>query len=293
MLGIEFNLHGPDNNIQLCQRKFAEDILNKYQMMDLKPSPIPATPHLSVNSDMAPKDPQEIKEMETQPFQEMLGSLRYLVSCTRPDLCYIIGYLSRFMQNPGKPHLDALLQVFQYLKSTTLLGLSYKRQNHHDLQLQGWCDADYNSDKDTRHSTTGYVFTIAGGAISWKSKKQNTVALSSTEAEFIAPAYTAKEGVWLQRLLFEFLAECTTRVCTSILPKFTSGIDNQSCITLLKVPKHHENTKHIDYKYFYVKELIEGTKEDQSILVINYTPTNQQVVNPNLSFAAKLLDLLM
>ena len=93
MLGIEFNLHGPDNNIQLCQRKFAEDILNKYQMMDLKPSPIPAAPHLSLSSDMAPKDPQEIKEMETQPFREMLGSLRYLVSCTRPDLCYITGLL--------------------------------------------------------------------------------------------------------------------------------------------------------------------------------------------------------
>ena len=258
MLGIEFNLHGPDNNIQLCQRKFAEDILNKYQMMDLKPSPIPAAPHLSLSSDMAPKDPQEIKEMETQPFQEMLGSLRYLVSCTlRPNLCYIRGYVSRFMQNPGKPHLDALLQVFQYLKSTTLLGLSYKRQNHHDLQLQGWCDADYNSDKDTRHSTTGYVFTIAGGAISWKSKKHNTIALSSTEAEFIAAAYTAKEGVWLQRLLFELLDDFTTRVCTSILSKFTLGIDYQSCITLLKVPKHHENTKHIDYKNFYVKEVIE------------------------------------
>ena len=93
MLGIDFNLHGPDNSIQLCQRKFAEDILNKYQMMDLKPSPIPAAPHLSLSSDMAPKDPQEIKEMETQPFQEMLGSLRYLVSCTRPDLCYITGLL--------------------------------------------------------------------------------------------------------------------------------------------------------------------------------------------------------
>ena len=212
MLCIEFNLHGSDNSIQLCQREFIEDILDMNQMMDLKPSPIPADAHLSLSSDMAPKDPQEIKEMETQPFREMLGSLRYLVSCTRLDLCYIIGnYLSRFMQNPAKPHLDALLQVFQYLKSTTLLGLSYKRQNHHDLQLQGWCDADYNSDKDTRHSTTGYVFTIASGAISWKSKKQNTVALSSTEAEFIAAAYTAKEGIWLQRLLFELLADCTTR----------------------------------------------------------------------------------
>ena len=68
MLGIEFNLHGPDNNIQLCQRKFEEDILNNYKMMDLKPSPICAAPHLSLSSDMAPKDPQEIKEMETQPF---------------------------------------------------------------------------------------------------------------------------------------------------------------------------------------------------------------------------------
>ena len=80
--------------------------------------------------------------------------------------------------------------------------------------------------------------------------------LSSTKAEFIAVAYTTKEGVWIQRLLFELLAECAIGVCTSILPKFTLGIDNQSCITLLKVPKHHENTKHIDYKYFYVKKLI-------------------------------------
>ena len=116
MLGIKFNLQGPDNSIQLCQRKSAEDILNKYQMIDLKPSPIPVAPHLSHSSDMAPKDPQEIKEIETQPFGEMFGNLRYLVSCTRPDLCYITGYISRFMQNSGKPHLDALLQVFQYLK---------------------------------------------------------------------------------------------------------------------------------------------------------------------------------
>ena len=111
MIGIEFNFHGPDNSIQLYQRKCTEDILNKYQMMDLKPSPIPVAPHLSLSSDMAPKDPQEIKEMETQPFREMLGSLRYLVSCTGPNLFYITGYLSRFMQNPSKPHLDALLQV--------------------------------------------------------------------------------------------------------------------------------------------------------------------------------------
>ena len=227
---------------------------------------------------MAPQDPKEIEEMKLIPYREILGSLRYLVSCTRPDLCYITGYLSRFMQNPGKAHWEALIQVFRYLKTTSTLGLVYKHQNNNTLQLQGWCDADYNGDKDTRHSTSGYVFTIAGGAISWKSKKQNTVALSSTEAEFIAAAYATKEGVWLQRLLYELINHPLNNA-SHLSPKFTLEIDNQSCITLLKAPKHHENTKHIDYKYFYVKEMIEGTKEDSPILVVNYTPTTKQVAD--------------
>ena len=129
------------------------------------------------------------------------------------------------------------------------------------------------------HFNNRLCFYHSYGAISWKSKKQNTVTLSSTEAEFIAAAYTVKEGVWLQRILIELLVDYTTRVYTPIFPKFTLGIDNQSCIALLKVPKHHENTKHIEYKHFYGKELIEGTKEDQPILIINYTPTNQQVAD--------------
>ena len=95
----------------------------------------------------------------------MVSSLRYLVSCTRPDFCYITGYLSRFMQNPRKAHFDALVQVFQYLKHRTSIGLFHKRETNPILQLQGWCDADYNGDKDTRHSTTGYFFLIAAGAI--------------------------------------------------------------------------------------------------------------------------------
>ena len=112
MLDIKFNLHEPNNNIQLYQRMFTKDILNKYQMTNLKPSLTPASPHFSLNSNMAPKDSQEIKDMETQPFQEMLGSLGYIVSCTKPNLCYITCYLSRFKQNLGKPQLDALLQAF-------------------------------------------------------------------------------------------------------------------------------------------------------------------------------------
>ena len=109
MLGIEFNLESPENGIHLCQRKFTEDILNKYNMAELKPSPIPAIPNLSLSCDMAPQDPHEIEYTKNQQYREMLGSLRYLISCTRPDLCYITRYLSRFMQNPGKAHFDALV----------------------------------------------------------------------------------------------------------------------------------------------------------------------------------------
>lgn len=127
----------------------------------------------------------------------------------------------------------------------------------------GWSDLDWGGDLDTRHSTSSFVFLMGGGAISWQSRKQTSVALSSTEGEFVTATTTTKEGVWLQKLLEEL---GVTRAPKQIL----LHIDNQSCITLIKTPRHHEKTKHVDYKYHYIKELAE-----EGSLQLQYTPTQR------------------
>ena len=127
--------------------------------------------------------------------------------------------------------------------------ITYHKKRFNPFTLQGWSDSDWGGDLNTRHSTSSFVFTLAGGAISWQSRKQQTIALSTTKVEYVAMALASKEGLWIQRLLQE--------MGISKLPPFTLYIDNMSCITLVKNPKHHRKTKHVDFKFHFIRELTE------------------------------------
>ena len=141
--------------------------------------------------------------------------MRYLVSCTRLDICFSAGLLSRFILNPGPKHWQALERVLRYLKHTKDLAITYSLiqsdSSHHFLSgwtnpssnLSGWSDSDWRGDVDNRKSTSGYVYTLAGEAIALWSKKQTTVALSSTEAEYVGAALAVKEGIWIKAILEE------------------------------------------------------------------------------------------
>ncbi|XP_071715300.1 secreted RxLR effector protein 161-like [Rutidosis leptorrhynchoides] len=133
----------------------------------------------------------EGKDLEdTTMYRKLVGSLIYL-TLTRPGISFVVGVMSRYMQDPKKHHLEAVRRIMRYVKNTIGYGLMFKAGG--DCKLVGYCDVDYAGDYDTRRSTTGYVFMLGSGSISWCSKRQPTVSLSSTEAEYRASAMAAQE----------------------------------------------------------------------------------------------------
>ena len=205
-------------------------------------------------------------EIDAKADQRALGSLMYPMLGTRPDLGYAIATLGRHAANPGPDHQRALERVLRYLRATADHQLVLGRSASSSPTLLGYADADWASDINDRKSTSGYVFTLGGGAVSWNSKKQTTVALSSTEAEYIAGAHAAKEAVWLRQLLTE-LGQGTSS--PTIL-----HIDNQSAIAIARNPEFHECTKHIDVRYHFLRQVV-----DDGALELVYTPTQDQVAD--------------
>jgi hypothetical protein len=155
---------------------------------------------------------------------------------TRPDLAFSISLLARFQANPGIEHWNALIHVVGYIKNTLDYGLTYSRD--FDISPTAFVDADYGGCKDTRRSTSGYVFTMAGGAVTWSSKRQTTVALSTVEVEYVAMSRCAQQMCWIHSWLDEVKVEYS-------LPGLIKG-DNQGAIALTKNTKDHGKIKHIN-----------------------------------------------
>ncbi|UYV83387.1 K02A2.6-like [Cordylochernes scorpioides] len=183
--------------------------------------------------------------MNKIPYRQTIGSLMYLMTGTRPDIAYAVSRVSQFMNNPGPSHWTAVKKIFGYLKATKNIGICFGGGSC-TTSLIGFSDADFAGDLDTRKSTTGYVFLLNNGPISWCSQKQNCVSLSTTESEYIAASKATKETIWLRQLLRELYqeqAKPTTIFC-----------DNQSCIRLVHNPEYHKRTKHIDISYHFIRD---------------------------------------
>lgn len=179
-------------------------------------------------------------------FRRNIGCLRYLIH-TRPDLAQSVGVLSRYMHDPKTSHGAALKQVLRYLKGTTSLGLFYRNDGRQELV--GYSDASYNVDPDDGKSTTGHIFYLNECPISWCSQKQEIVALSSCEAEFMAATETAKQALWLHELLEEITEDKENKVVIRC--------DNKSTIALTKNPVFHGRSKHIHRRFHFIRECVE------------------------------------
>ena len=136
--------------------------------------------------------------MRAKEYQAIIGCLTYATVATRPDLSAAVGALSEFMSNPGPEHWIGVKRILRYIKGTIDYGLKFKASNANNVELQGYSDADWAGDVTSRKSTSGYIFQLGGGAISWRSKRQNIVALSSTEAEYVALTLASQEAIWLR-----------------------------------------------------------------------------------------------
>lgn len=195
------------------------------------------------------------------PFRQAVGCLMFAATVSRPDIAYSVGELSKFLEHPKQCHLQALKRIFRYLRSTINVCIEYKASKQ--LKFEGYADADFARDVDTRRSTTGYVFLINDSAITWRSHRQKTVALSTTEAECMAACEGAKEAIWLQQLLADV-------GFTNIVPS-TILIDNQGAIRLIGNPELHHNTKHIDIRLKFIREM-----QQTNTIDFQYVNTNHQ-----------------
>jgi hypothetical protein len=164
-------------------------------------------------------------------------------------MAFAVGYLSRFMEDPRQEHMAVMKHLLRYVAGTIDYGLAYTRGDA-EFQLVGYNDNDMAGDVDDRKSTSGILYFLGGSPIAWQSQKQRVVALSSCEAEYIAGAAAACQGVWLRRLLQD--------VVGAGVPAPQLKMDNQSAIALSKNPVLHDRSKHIDTKFHFLRECVDG-----------------------------------
>ncbi|KAM1185452.1 hypothetical protein ACFX2G_015060 [Malus domestica] len=153
---------------------------------------LPVRHGIHLSKSMGLKTPEEIRQMSVIPYASAIGSLMYAMICTRPDIAYAVSITSRYQSNPGSKHWAAIKTVLKYLRRTKDMFLIYGGAV--ELRVEACTDADFQSDVDDRSSNSGYVLTLNGGAVSWKSKKQDVIANSTMEAEYVATAEAGKEA---------------------------------------------------------------------------------------------------
>lgn len=244
-LGIQFEQKGDE--IKMNQTKYILKMLERFGMSECKARSTPSEqklegiPVADENEQSEPVDPKE--------YREIVGSLIYAMTCTRPDISWIVSKLSQNLAMPKVENLVAAKHVLRYLKGTADYELSFKT-NKEDLNLIAYSDSDWASSVEDRRSTTGYCFSLTkqGPAIAWKSRKQPTVALSTCEAEYIGRATTAQENMYLSQLLNGMDNKMYS--CTTIYG------DNQGAIALSKNPVNRQRSKHIDVKYHFIREAL-------------------------------------
>jgi len=236
------------STIRLTQQLYWEHVLNRFKLTDIIPRNTPLLIGFILDQNMSPKMDSKRKDMANKPYHPVLGSIMWGQLATRPDLSFAVSLLSRFQADPGIEHWKGLLHVIGYIKNTMDYGLTYSRDA--DLTPLFYVNADYGRCQDTRCSTSGYVFTMAGGAVTWSSKRQATVALSMVETEYVVMSQCAQQMIWMYTWLDEMEIAHTT-------PGVIRG-DSRGAIALAKTTKDHGKVKHIDICHHYLRELVKS-----------------------------------
>ena len=250
ILGIKLLRDWKNKVLALSQALYIDKILARFSMEDSKKGTLPFMHGDHLSKEQSPKTLEQKECMSRIPFASAVGSLMYAMLCTRPDICYAVGIVSRYQSDPGEEHWIAVKHIINYLRRTRDYMLVYSSGS---LETIGYTDLDFQGDIDSRKSTSGYVFTLNGGAICWRSVKQTCVADSTTEAEYVAASEVAKEAVWLKKFLLDL------QVISSADRPITLYCDNSGAIAQSKEPRYHKKQKHkhIERKYHLIRDIIE------------------------------------
>ena len=228
LLGVGIERDRSNHRLCISQQHYLEDVLEQFKLGNMHPVSTPLDPGLRLSKDQAPQTDSEHSEMSRVPYSQLVGALMDLAIATRPDIAHLVGALARFSSNPGLAHWKALKHLCRYLHGTKGAKLCYQPDSSVSEAFVTFADADYAGDVDSRRSTSGMVVKMGSGAISWASKLQLVVTLSTTEAEYISATAAAQEILWLRNLFSEIGYE--------VEGASTLYLDNQSAIACLQEP---------------------------------------------------------
>ncbi|KAK4372554.1 hypothetical protein RND71_007938 [Anisodus tanguticus] len=257
ILGIK--IYKTSDGLVLSQSHYIEDVLRKFEMFDSSPIKSPMDRNQKLDKYRGAPICQE-------QYAQVIGSLMYITNCTRPDIAYAVNKLARFTCISSNDYWKALNRVLQYLKYTLTYGLHYSR---YLAVLEGYNDANWISDIENTKSTSGYVFTIGGGAVSWKSSKQTCIARSMMESEFIALDKVEEEVEWLHDFLED--VPCWNKLVPSVM----IHCDNQSALRRARNSMYNGKSRHIRRRHKTVRQLI-----TTGIISIDYIKSKDNIVDP-------------
>jgi transposase InsO family protein len=252
ILGIRIYRDRSKRLIALSQSTYVDKVLKRFNMHESKKGSMPFLHGTQLSKAQCPTTSKDVEYMNTVPYASAIGSIMYAMTCTRPDVSFALSMSSRYQGNPGVAHWTAVKNVLKYMRNTKDQLLVYGGDT--ELKVSGYVDASFQTDKDDRTSQTGWVFLINGGAVSWNSSKQDTVADSTCESEYIAASEAAKEAIWMKYFLEDL------GVVPSIQERIEIFCDNEGAVALTKEPKDHGKSRHIDRKYHFVRHKVEEGK---------------------------------
>jgi hypothetical protein len=250
--------------IKLTQTHYIEKMQKRFLLKEFKPVSLPAPSKQKLTIDDCPRNDAERKEVENLPFRAVIGSELYAALGSRPDVAYYVIATAKFCESFGDVHFNAALRILKYLVTTKSKGLFYPKNGKPTVKI--YVDSDWAENVDDRKSIGGWACYFSDCLISWSSSRQNIVAKSSCEAEYIAAGDAVGEALWLQQLLSELRIE--------IEGKVTIFIDNKAAMGLAKNPIDHKRTKHIHLRYHFIRDHI--LKED---IVLVYIPTAENIAD--------------
>jgi hypothetical protein len=251
----------PRKILTIDQSAYVSELLIEYGLQDCKAAKTP----MERGSAIALSTTDDSEDVDIESYGRLFGQLNWLSVGTRPDISFAVGKLGQHLSNPKKAHSRAAKRVLRYLRGTVNFRLTYRKSNK--VSIEGYFDADFANDPETRKSVSGHCFLINGTAVHWCSKKQRTVSKSTTEAEYISGGNATQEAVWIRR----FINEIYGREEISIVQ--LRG-DNQKSLGLANKTQSQNRTKHIDVQHHYVQGVIERGE-----IAMSWVPTGEMLAD--------------
>ncbi|KAL7280494.1 hypothetical protein ACG7TL_005426 [Trametes sanguinea] len=250
MLGVSIVRDREKGTMRLSQRAYAERVLERFGMADCNPVTTPLEPGSKLAAEMGAATEGEKREMEAIPYREALGAIMYLAVATRPDLSHPVQLLSRFMGDLNYAQWKGLKRVLRYIKGTLEYGITFYGKGHPRSTLQPiiYSDSSYADCADTARSTQGHITIMAGGPVTWSSRRQDVVTLSSTEAEYIASVHAGQTAIWVAKFMDE--------IYLPIARPITLRLDSTGAESLAKRSANFTRVRHIRVREFWLREVV-------------------------------------